>query len=216
MRYTDHVTDDQSISTPQADVRVTVTEAGRLYHHLEALVPHPSRHAADDGRHGRFTVSSPAWHARAAGLVLDLHALSRDLEATLRLRASGSRLPRGGSDRNTSLALEAIGSLVEAVSDDLVRETRHRLNRWCQRAAACLDEVEEPRRLPRRPGSTEPRCPWCDFTTLRYQPLAGLVRCVNPACRDEENRRPRASVAVGAYTGDLELAWQDGTTGLMT
>lgn len=158
--------------------------------------------------------SSPSWNAQAAYLVLEIRQRVRGLEEVLRDRVTGTKLPRGGSDRNTSLALDAIVELSHAVGAADVRDATGVLTRWLHQARTCLGEVEPLSRLPRLPGQPEPRCPWCQFTTLRYQPYAGVVRCVNPECLDDHDRRPIGHIELGPYSGEAILAWNDGSTGL--
>jgi len=84
------------------------------------------------------------------------------------------------------------------------------------RIALGLDEPWSP--LPRQPGSPPPVCPFsCRLPSLRMQPLAGLVRCVTPHCRDSLSRRPRATMQLAwgrDGTWHAVLVWDDGTTGL--
>jgi hypothetical protein len=192
----------------------SVTVTCRVNACLEELIDQPgTRHHAVAAK-VTLTGSSPSWHAQAAYLVLDLQRLSRVLENRLRAEVSGTELKRGGSDHNTHLALQALLALAEAASLDATRETWRALDRWCQRGRVTLGEVEPMQRLPRLPGQPEPRCPYCTFATLRYQPLSGLVRCLNPTCLDGHERRPVARVELGPYSGSPILAWADGYTGL--
>lgn len=85
------------------------------------------------------------------------------------------------------------------------------------RVALGLDEAWRP--LPRLPRATPPLCPFsCRLPSLRMQPLAGIVRCVTPRCRDTRGSRPRAVMQpVWAHDGSgwqARLIWDDGTRGL--
>lgn len=192
----------------------TVAAVKRAANSLDDLVCHPSTRGNDATRHSTLVGSSPAWHAEAAYLVLDLGRLARELERQLRDRVTGTSLNRGSSNANTFLALGAVLELAHAVDEEVVVDTEYRLARWLHRGRTCLGEVEPLSRLPRLPGQSEPRCPWCGFTTLRYQPYAGIVRCVNPNCLDDDERRPVGDVTLGPYSGEPILAWRDGSTGL--
>jgi hypothetical protein len=41
-----------------------------------------------------------------------------------------------------------------------------------------------------------------------------MVKCINPACLDQEGQRPAARIEYSAFTCQLELVWQDGVSGL--
>lgn len=195
-------------------LRALVSDVKRAAATLEDLVQHPSTRPDDVTRHSVLVGSSPAWHSQAAYLVLGLGQLARDLEDGLRGRVTGTSVARGGSDRNTFLALDAVAELAHAVPVEDAADAERALARWFYRAKTCLGEVEPWDRLPRLPGQAEPRCPWCRFTTLRYQRYAGVVKCVNPECADDDGRHPKGTVDLGPYSGEPILAWGDGSTGL--
>jgi ribosomal protein S27E len=72
--------------------------------------------------HGKVDHSQPPWCAPVANVIMDLHALAREMEAILRLRQGFPHRERGGSDGNTRKALAAILRLAEAADDGTVRE----------------------------------------------------------------------------------------------
>ena len=109
-------TDDQLRS-----VTVAVKHA---YNALEDLITHP------DGRGAQLVRPTPSasrawpsWNAQAAFLIFDLDRLTRDHEHRLRMLVSGTTLVRGGSTRNTFLALDALVTLSAAVDTAAVQDT---------------------------------------------------------------------------------------------
>lgn len=164
--------------------------------------------------HGKVDHSQPPWNASAANVILDLHALTRKMESELRAELGLPRRIRGGSDANTAQALDAVLRLAESADDWLVRVYSRELDRWAKRARVTLDETEFPRRLPRQPGHPEPVCPFCHAHTLRSLPAAGDIFCINPACKDENKKRPRARMEYSKVAGDWVMVWQDDVVGL--
>lgn len=148
--------------------------------------------------------------------VLGLHQLARELEMSFRQYAGQPARPRGGSDVNTRLALEAVCRLAEAVPDGAVSSAEHDLDRWHRNAKVVLGELELPQRLPRSPGQPEPSCPFCQRKTLRMLPLRGIVICIMPkaSCADSEGRKPVARMEYSEFTRQFELVWQDNVVGL--
>ena len=195
-------------------LRAMVVAVKHAYNTLEDLVVHPASHGNQLVRPSTLVRAWPAWNTQAAYLVFDLHRMARDHEQRLRDLVSGSRIPRGGSDRNTFLALDALPALAFAAGPDEVHETLTALSAWLRRAREALGEVEPLARLPRQPGESEPRCPWCQRMTLRHQPHAGVVRCVNPACRDTDGNRPLGRVELGRLSCEPLLVWGTGEVGL--
>jgi hypothetical protein len=191
-----------------------VVDAKRLSATLEELIEHPRQRQATVVRRTSITGSSPSWHAQAAYLVLDLSQLSRRLESDLRNRISEHCVPRGTSDHNTILALEALPALAHTLTREGVWDVWQPLEHWCSRARIVVGEIEPLTLLPRQPGQREPRCPWCRSHTLRYQRYAGTVRCVNPSCADASGHRPIGRIEIGRISGDSLLIWRDGSAGL--
>lgn len=200
------------------DVEDLTREAWELHLALELLVAEPERQAG--GRGARVLESKIPWNARAAASVLDLAGLARELEEWLLLALLGEvpaarGLGRGGSDENTRLALEALPGLVAGLGDaGATGPVTRRLGRWAGRARVVLGEADPLEHLPRQPDGREPACPFCHAHTLRFQRASGVVRCVNPGCRDERGHPPRARVELGRLSGQPMLLWQSGDVGV--
>lgn len=150
----------------------------------------------------------------AAYLLLELHREARQSERRLRLFLCLPLRDRGSSGENTKLALDAIVALAEAAGDALASDAAAWLERWHARAKRALGEASPVARLPRQPGEPERSCPFCECLTLRYWSLDGVVKCINPGCRDDDGKRPAAKIEYSGFTGQLELCWQDGVVGL--
>ena len=180
-----------------------------MYRILDMMLPHPgSRRPGPMSQH-KIVASSPPWHAQAAGLVLELHTSIRRVESDLVHVVSGrTATPRGGTDANTWFALRSVGRLCYAADDNTTARIFGYLDTWINRAYAIFDDRQSLHRLPRHPGESEYRCPYCTYQTMRWHPLTGVIVCVNPGCRDDEGRRPRWTVAY-QITGDrLEWSWE--------
>jgi len=164
--------------------------------------------------HGKVDHSQPPWCAPVANVIMDLHALAREMEAILRLRQGFPHRERGGSDGNTRKALAAILRLAEAADDGTVREKTRELDGWHRRAENALGETEPPRKLPKEEGKPDWVCPFCEQHTLRMIPARGKIYCLDRECKDEEGRRPSAELKFSPYTKQVLLTWQDGLSGL--
>lgn len=187
--------------------------AQRLHVVLEDLITHPASGRSGD-RHATVSHSTPPWHAQAAYLITDLVRLVRDVEGKLHLVNGSPIRPRGGSSNNTHLALAAIPKLASGADEQTVADQVIRVESWCHKARQAVGEVEPLHRLPRLAGQSEPRCPWCQRLSLRHQPYAGLVRCMNPECRDADGRRPQGRIEIGRLSDEPLLVWQDNSAGL--
>lgn len=184
--------------------------AQRLHVVLEDLIQHRDARHDNGGRSATTVHPSLPWNAQVAYLIFDLAKLVRDLEANLHLVISGTIPERGGSDRNTQLALRALPGLALATDVDLATRVASQLEAWCHHARVVIGEVEPLNRLPRQFGEAELRCPWCQRQSLRIQLQAGVIRCVNPVCFDQDGNRPAASMEIDV-DGQPQLAWWDGT-----
>jgi hypothetical protein len=190
----------------------SVGHAITLDSRLELLIAErPSRPSGNF--HGKIDFSSPPWHAPVAHCHFDLHALSRKLERDLRSELNLPRRYRGGSSSNTPKALHAVNRLAQGADDFIVRLSTKELEKWSRRASIALELTEAPKKLPRLPKEPERPCPWCKNRTLRILPLKGEIYCVNPACKDEEGRKPKASLEYSSIANDLVLIWQDNLIG---
>lgn len=194
-------------------LRESVSHALSLNERLESVIAVKSR-VNSGAFHGKVDHSQPPWSAAVANAVLDLHAMSRDAEGRLRASLSLPYRLRGGSSDNTGKALESLLRLSEGAGDAFVRENIRWLDGWCRKASIALNEAEVPRRLPRMEGQGEPSCPFCECRTLRMLPLHGLIRCVNPECRDDKDRKPNARLEYSDHAGEIVLRWQDDIIGL--
>lgn len=192
------------------DLRTEIRETFLYAQRLENIIGVKSR-GSSEVFHGKVDFSQPPWNASAANTILELHAWSRDTEGVWRLRAGLSARYRGGSDRNTAKALEALTRLSEAVDDGAVLDARKWLSSWCKRASIALGESESAKRLPRMAGKPGPACPWCKRDTLREMALAGVIFCIDPKCADEEGRRPKAYLE--CFQNEWVLRWQDNIIG---
>lgn len=195
-------------------LRAVVVSVKHAYNALEELLPQPGSRGNQLVRPSTLVRAWPSWNTQAAYLVFELHRLVRDQERRLRALVSGTLATRGGSDRNTFLALDALPNLACGAGPDEEHETLTALGTWLRRAREALGEIEPLSRLPRLPGQSEPRCPWCQRMTLRHQPYAGIVRCVNPGCRDGDGRRPVGRVEIGRLSCEPLLLWGTGEVGL--
>jgi hypothetical protein len=164
--------------------------------------------------HGKVDFSQPPWHSPIATAFFDFHALSRKIERDLRYELGLPARYRGCSDANTAKALEAAISLCEKADDFAVGLNTKEIERWTRRASIALGLTEVPKRLPRSPGGTEPKCPFCKMRTLRSKWLDGEIYCINPGCKDEAGVKPRARMEFSVHAGDWILVWQDGIGGL--
>jgi hypothetical protein len=191
-------------------LRVNVQDALVLLARLEAVIAVKTAQPSG-ASHGKIDHSSPPWNSQAADAALDFHAWCREAEATMRLRLGFPARFRGCSAPNTRNALNSVTRLAEGSADAVVRENARWLDSWCRRAGIILGEAESAKRLPRAAGEGEAVCPWCRKDTLRQLALAGVIMCIDPTCRDDEGRRPRAQLEY--FDGRFELRWQDGVMG---
>lgn len=197
----------------RVDLKDSVQHAVKLDVRLEALIPcRPWRPSGNF--HGKIDFSQPPWYAPIANSHLDLHAISRKLERELRIELGLPQRHRGGSGVNTRKALEAACRLAESADDFIVRLSTKELEKWSRRASIALEDTEIPRRLPRAPGMPEPKCPFCENHTLRSKPLDGEIYCVNPKCKDENGKKPKAVMEYSKIAADWVMVWQDGISGV--
>lgn len=179
--------------------------------------------AASGSAHGGHPGSRPPWQPDAADAAMDAHEGLRRLEASVRAEITGHHGPRrGGSDANTTAALDAIERLgyglpphVDEYDEDGKRKPCNcppcattaylgRLIRQIQQLPA-VDTAEAWRRVP---GAA---CPYCGWAMLRVQPRAGLVTCLRwGACADSDGSHPMGRMTVSALDGTPCVSWNDG------
>lgn len=204
-----------AVIPPHAALRNTLREtAGEVIiysERLEAVIAVKSRTWSSEGYHGKVSHSPAPWNSAAAGAVLDLHSWARETEALMRLRLGFRIRRRGGSTKNTYIALKNITNLAEGIPDEVVRDASRWLSAWCTKASVILGETETAKRLPRVSGRAASACPWCRQDTLRQLAIAGTVFCCDPSCTDEEGRRPKAQLEY--FDSEWTLRWQDNILG---
>lgn len=192
------------------DLKDTVHHSVKLNDTLEMVIAVKTKQPG--AFHGKISHSPPPWHSPAANAILDLHALARKLEASLRFELNLPARKRGGSSGNTVKALHAIPRLCEGTDDFAVHLSNRELKKWSSRAEIALNVREMPHRLPRPPGLPEPPCPICENHTLRSYSRdldeRGEVRCMNPTCFD--GRDNRTSARLEFFHGDLVFRWSNG------
>ena len=194
-------------------LRESVEYALMLDARLESLIAVKSGQPSERF-HGKVDHSQPPWNAQVADMVLGFRQLARELEAWLRVSQQLPAKLRGSSDGNTRKALEGVIRLAENADDLTVKRLTKDVDRWVRSARVVLGETELPKRLPRRPGQAEPKCPFCEHHTLRMRPLEGVVFCIFPDCRDDDDRKPSARMEFSAHAGDWVMVWQDGIAGV--
>lgn len=194
------------------ELRESVTSSLQLNAVLESVIHVKSRQPGTF--HGKVDHSQPPWAAPIANAVLDLHALSREMEAWLRLSQGLPARNRGGSSENTRKALENVIRLSEAAEDGTVRGHTRQLNRWHYGSEVALGKTERPVRLPREKGQEPRTCPWCGLDTLRMRPLKGEIRCIDVGCRDDDGNRPLGRMAFSVIMADWTVVWQNSWVGL--
>lgn len=209
--YNDHVPSDSAASC-QDRIASSVLQAKAALTRLDALLPSQSQQGGNSS--GSHPGSKPPWHPAAASLIFELRKWARQEEMDLKAHLGLPPRDRGSSDANTLLALDSVWNLGSSADGERGFETARWLERWNSRAARVLGEASEIKRLPRQPGEAERPCPFCACLTLRYWALHGVVRCVNPGCRDQDGNRPSAKIEWSDFTRQAELVWHDGVSGL--
>lgn len=192
------------------EFREIVSEAVTLNEELEAVIAvKPSQ--PSEGFHGKVSHSPAPWNTAAANAILDLHALTRTSETVMLTTLNLPVRSRGGSSANTRKALQEMLHLSYGCDDHVVHQAKRDLDNWCRQASIVLGKTETAKRLPRLFGDKEALCPWCKRDTLRQLALDGTIFCIDPQCKDEEDRRPKAQLEY--FRGEMVLRWQDGIIG---
>ena len=158
--------------------------------------------------------STPPWNPQAAYAVTGIHAAVRDIEARLYREVTGQEpRTRGGSDRNTILAIERIPTLAAfaAATQWVIRELRQITIPALQLPAVGERDRWIPIRL--TPGDHKPPlCPYCGHPSLRLAERAYVVMCFYPSCADGDGNRPHARLDVNRLDGTPVLIGADGST----
>jgi len=156
---------------------------------------------------GPATASRPPWNSEVAAALYDAHEGVRRLEASLRLAVTGrAGRRRGGSDGNTLAALDAIGSLGEAVGTGAASVAARLLGRWTTawEQLPAVDLTETPRKV-------TARCPYCDFPMMRVFPRSGRVTCLRFGnCEDSDGNHPVGHLRASRLDGSACVEWADG------
>ncbi len=194
-----------------------VEELKSLLVQLQALLAEPIGDPSRGTSHHKAVAGSPApWHEEAGTVLLTIHEEARRLEASLRRQITGHLgTRRGGSDRNTEAALDAIAHLVHGVPEHDARDALRIVARWIRNARQVGDIGLEDRWVPvppARPGELPPKCPYCQTYSLRVTTRAGLVACINRRCEDNNGEPPRGQLERQALNGDPMIVWNDGRT----
>ncbi|TDD55828.1 hypothetical protein E1286_03540 [Nonomuraea terrae] len=117
-------------------------------------------------------------------LLITIHSGVRELEADLRYHVTGhTGAGRGGSDANTTAALDSIVRLVHGVDDDTARDARGPLGRWIEQTRQVRDIGESekwiPIHVPR--GQLPPECLYRGTYSLRVAQESGRHIGVGPS-----------------------------------
>jgi hypothetical protein len=196
-------------------LQAAAAELLELLDRCEAELPHkPRRFASRPMGKVQAGTTLTSWNTQIAMIVLDCHAGVRQLEQEIRSEVSGSRKARGGSDANTVQSVAAITSLAAAAGDYELGLAVRKMESWGWRCRVALGQAEPLQQIPRQPGHSAARCPWCRMATLRMKPVSGVVRCINPGCKDDEGQQPSGHVQFGTYSQEPVLVWQDNSVGL--
>ncbi|GAA0374804.1 hypothetical protein GCM10009530_26660 [Microbispora corallina] len=201
--------------TPAEEIPALVAELKPLLAQLQELLAEPVADATKGSTQHHKVSGSPApWHAEAGPLLMTIHAGVRELERDLRYHVTGRLAEdRGGSDSNTTAALDAIARLVHGVPDDLARRARNELDTWVRQAREVRDIGESERWVPIRVSKgLPPAWPYCKTYSLRMTRESGRVACSNAKCEDSRGERPRGRIDKNRLDGSAMLVWADGRT----
>jgi hypothetical protein len=210
----------EELSALLADLDVPEVRNGRAYAGLRTVdLLMADADIAPAARRRLGKESRTPGNTQVFNAITDAHEMVRRLESALRWVVTGNPgLRRGGSWGNTIAALASIPRLAEAVTDHDRKQATRMIYR-ATRSIGQLPAVDTHVRLEkirRAPGGVPPRCPGtCGTFSLRVAISTGTVMCVYPGdCRDLDGRRPQARLEISQLTGDPQLVWHDGTTGI--
>jgi hypothetical protein len=180
---------------------------------VAALLPEPQGQPRL-GTIGRHTPGgSEPWQGAAAAVYWTIHFGVRRLEEHVRTDIGLEPATRGGSATNTREALTAIANAAAAMSPTMLATCRRRAQRWANAIDQLpdIDQADMWVPVPRNPGNLPPACPYCHLFTLRMAVRRGLIRCFNPACRDNNDNPPVARMEQSRLNADGLLVFGDGT-----
>lgn len=143
------------------------------------------------------------------------HAAARHVEDLL-LYAVARRAGRGrgGSDKNTLAAYDAIPKLAAGAGDDAFRLAISDLDRVLNEIQSVpgIDENKRWRHLPRQAGQPlPPQCPFCEGFYLLADVESLLIVCSAPGCHDSNGDPPVATISIDEAHQPM-LTWGDGKT----
>lgn len=193
----------------QERLKSSIDIAWRLYCALEVMLPYKEPSRGQPISRQKLAASTIPWHGQAAGLIHAFYVEVRRLEVNLKAEITGVRgVRRAGSDGNTRMALRAIVNLSHSVDDQTVQGVLGYFAGWIRQATAVFNPDMGLHRIPRAPGEKEPRCPWCEYQTMRWQPATGIIVCVNPECRNDDGVRPRWQAEYTVEGDEMHFSWE--------
>lgn len=167
-----------------------LTDAGGLIDQLAELLGERGRLPETQTGH-RPPGSRPPWDGQVANAYMDIHAVARDLEASLHTYVNGAYWRRwGGSDGHTRQALANVVVYVEHdnVPEAEVRWVARRLGRLVRMAQSvpAIDQAPAPAAALRQ------ACPYCRTGSLEADLNSMEVYCSSDTCADPATGdRPR-------------------------
>lgn len=193
----------------QERLKSSIENSWRLYCALEVMLPYKEASRGQPISRQKLTASTIPWHGTAAGLIHEYYAEVRRLEVNLKASVTGIRgVRRGGSDGNTLMALRSISNLSVSVDDQTLLGVLGYFTGWANKAEAVFNPDLGLHRIPRQPGESDLRCPWCEYQTMRWQPATGIIVCVNPECLNDEGVRPRWQAAYEVAGDEMQFTWE--------
>jgi hypothetical protein len=105
------------------------------------------------------------------------------------------------------MAVRSIVNLCATADDQIILGVLGYFDSWGRQAKAVFNPDLGLHRIPREPGDEELRCPWCQFQTMRWQPATGIIVCINPECRNDQDARPRWRADYTVTGDELQFAW---------
>lgn len=179
---------------------------------LETWLPHAAVLTAQPHTDGTRTRSKPGtkppgnWAMVA--LVTDIAEGVRRAEDQLRQEA---RLPvrhRGGSNRNTGLAIAAIRRYASTASPGTASELARTIGGWV--LVIRQDPANDDAPILQTVAG---ECPYCHYQMVRIDPRAGRITCLRfGVCVDSEGKHPVGWLERNGINGDAFVLWNDGLT----